>query len=138
MGKSVCSYSAIVGQEQVSISEKYLLVNVPLPPLTRVPCASPGQTIATDALTAVNGTMFVCGQDAYSYLPTNWSGSCYVAYVVPALEIVSEEHLKGNATIRSKRDLFHQNFQVATPTQTVFSAIIPNYGITVALDEIRD
>ena len=60
-----------------------------------------------------------------------WSGSCYVAYIVPALEIVSEEHLKSNATIRSKR-------AVATPTQRVFSAIIPHYGITVALDEIRD
>ena len=46
--------------------------------------------------------------------------------------------MKGNATIRSKRDLFHQNFQVATPTQRIFSAIIPHYGITVALDEIRD
>ena len=117
MGKSVCSYSAMVGQKQVSISEQNLLVNVPLPPLTRVPGASPGEMIATDALPAVNGTMFVCGQDAYSYLPPNWSGSCYVALVVPAFEIVSEEHLKGNATIRSKRDLFHQKFQVATPTQ---------------------
>ena len=131
VGKSVCSYSAIVGQKQVSISEKNLSVNVPLPPVTRVPGDSPGQTIATDALPAVNGTMFVCGQDAYSYLPPNWSGSCYVAYIVPALEIVSEEHLKSNATIRSKR-------AVATPTQRVFAAIIPNYGITVALDEIRD
>ena len=37
MGKSVCSYSAIVGQEEVSISEQNLLVNVPLPPLTCVP-----------------------------------------------------------------------------------------------------
>ncbi|CAL8255019.1 unnamed protein product [Boreogadus saida] len=43
---------AIVDQEQVSISEKHLLVNVPLPPLSRVPGASPGQTIATDALPA--------------------------------------------------------------------------------------
>ena len=64
--------------------------------------------------------MFVCGQNAYSYLPPYCRGSCYVAYVGPALDIVTLEHLKGNATIRSKRDLFHQNFPVATPTQSFF------------------
>jgi hypothetical protein len=57
---------------------------------------------------------------------------------VPYYTVPMEEHFKGYATNRSKRDLFHQNFQVATPTQRVFSAIIPHYGITVALDEIRD
>ena len=69
--------------------------------------------LQTDGGPAVNGTLFVCGWKG-SDLPPNGLGSWYVAYVVPALEIVSEEHLKGNATIRSKRDLFYQNFQVAT------------------------
>ena len=78
--------------------------------------------------------MFVCGQNAYSYLPPYCRGSCYVAYVGPALDIVTLEHLKGNATIRSKRDLFHQNFKVLLD----ITDIITKYGVTVVLDEIRD
>jgi hypothetical protein len=67
---------------------------------------------STDGLPAVYGTMFVCGQNAYSYLPLDCRGSCIVAFVVPALKV--------DATIRSKRNLVHQNFPVAAPTH--FSA----------------
>ncbi|XP_076132925.1 syncytin-1-like [Alosa pseudoharengus] len=83
----------------------------------------------------------VCGQYAYSYLPPNWQGSCYLAYVVPAVRIVEREHLVGESTSihpRTKRDAFGGHSIVATPTQRFFAALIPIYGLTVALDEIRD
>jgi hypothetical protein len=32
----------------------------------------------------------MCGGKAYHYLPTPWSGSCYAAYVVPAVQATLE------------------------------------------------
>ncbi|XP_041918935.1 endogenous retrovirus group PABLB member 1 Env polyprotein-like [Alosa sapidissima] len=121
VGRSICPYEVQVGQTEVSIEQS-------------------GEVV-TNALAPVRGSMFVCGQYAYSYLPPNWQGSCYLAYVVPAVRIVEREHLVGESTSihpRTKRDAFGGHSIVATPTQRFFAALIPTYGLTVALDEIRD
>ena len=38
---------------------------------------------------ASNGTYFVCGIRAYPWLPLNWTGSCYLAYVVPHMRLIT-------------------------------------------------
>ena len=135
MGNSTCTYTTDVGNPGIQIEQDGVTIEVPLP--TRV--AADHRIKDTDTMLALNGSMFVCGSTAYSYLPVSWSGSCYMAYVVPALGIEDEKHIKGDATgqSRSKRDLFGNNSPIATPTQRFFAAIIPGYGATVALDEIR-
>ncbi|XP_048114199.1 syncytin-A-like [Alosa alosa] len=141
VGQSICPYEVQVGQTELSIEQSGEVVLIPLPPMMRVPGGTPGSTVVTNALAPVRGSMFVCGQYAYSYLPPNWQGSCYLSYVVPAVRIVGREHLVGESTSihpRTKRDAFGGHSTVATPTQRFFAALIPTYGLTVALDEIRD
>ena len=44
---------------------------------------------ATDPLCAVNGSVFVCGNNmAYTYLPTNWTGLCVLATLLPDIDII--------------------------------------------------
>ena len=43
----------------------------------------PANPSLLDDMVAYNGTYFVCGDNAYPWLPWDWSGSCYLAYVVP-------------------------------------------------------
>src|SRR4029434_4993762 len=126
MGNHTCTYTTDVGNPGIQIEQDGITIEVPLP--TRV--AADHRIKDTDTMLAVNGSMFVCGSTAYSYLPVSWSSSCYMAYVVPALGIEDEKHIKGDATgqSRSKRDLFGNNSPIATPTQRFFAAIIPRYG----------
>ena len=39
--------------------------------------------IINNATIGPNGTYFICGSYAYSWLPKLWRGSCYLGYVVP-------------------------------------------------------
>lgn len=131
VGESQCSHYVTVGQEFVSVAVPHTVLHVPLPPVAKM------QNVTTDAMPALNGTMFVCGSTAYSFLPPAWHGSCYLAYVVPAVKIMTTNDLKNKISPRPKRDLFHSHEIVATPTQRFFSSLVPAYGMTVALDEIR-
>ncbi|KAL2102117.1 hypothetical protein ACEWY4_001285 [Coilia grayii] len=133
MGMSKCEYYVKVGQPSVTITWVGGQEILPLPP--RMKMFKVGN-VTSDARAAVNGTMFVCGKYAYPYLPPQWQGTCYLAYVIPAVRTVERQHLFKNH--RPKRDMFGNHLLVATPTQKFFSALIPTYGMTVALDEIRD
>ena len=118
LGQSICDFYVSTGQISTRITWHNNNETLILPNHVRA---------------AMNGTMFVCGKYAYTQLPEKWSGACYLAYVVPAMR-VTRSHPR---TRKAKRDLFHSKEVVASPTQRFFSAIIPNYGVTVALDEIR-
>lgn len=125
VGTSVCEFVVRVGQRKVDITWPGGSEMLPLPDWS------------TDGLAAYNGTMFVCGKFAYTFLPPSWQGTCYLAYVVPAVRMTKEPP-KVSVSSRPKRDLFGNHIAVATPTQRFFSAVVPTYGMTVALDEIRD
>ena len=124
MGHSGCEYEIAVGQQSINITWHDHVENISLPDSHQ----------ESDVKVAMNGTMFVCGKHAYSHLPQGWKGACYEAYVVPAMRIGGDVRIDHKA----KRDLFNSHEVVATPAQRFFAAIVPNYGVTVALDEIRE
>jgi len=78
---------------------------------------------------ALNNTYFVCGNRAYPWLPVNWSGSCFLSFILPHMRLLSEspfEHLK-----RDKRSF--------TATELFFMILNPHYGVgqtSVALIEL--
>uniref|UniRef100_W5NLV1 Uncharacterized protein n=1 Tax=Lepisosteus oculatus TaxID=7918 RepID=W5NLV1_LEPOC len=41
----------------------------------------------SEAWGAPNGAYFICGKRAYPWLPAQWSGSCYLGYVVPHIHV---------------------------------------------------
>jgi len=68
---------------------------------------------------ALNNTYFVCGNRAYPWLPVNWTGSCYLSFIVPHMRLLNMspfEHLK-----RGKRSF--------TLTELFFMILIPHYGV---------
>ena len=43
----------------------------------------------TSPLCAINGSVFLCGNNmAYTYLPTNWTGLCVLATLLPDIDII--------------------------------------------------
>ena len=85
-------------------------------------------------LPAPQGLYWVCNNSAYDFLPPKWTGKCALASVVPALRPAP----LGKLVIRraKRSDPLH------THTQTSWSrnlgALIPNYGVMAALDQVRD
>ena len=68
---------------------------------------------------ALNNTYFVCGNRAYPWLPVNWSGSCFLSFILPHMRLLSKspfQHLK-----RGKRSF--------TSTGLFFMILIPHYGV---------
>ena len=46
-------------------------------------------TNVTGPICAVNGSVFLCGNNmAYTYLPTNWTGLCVLATLLPDIDII--------------------------------------------------
>lgn len=123
MGQSVCDYYVTTEQRTVTIVWDNKTESVSLPEHYQ----------SSNKKTTMNGTMFVCGRRAFKFLPPDWKGSCYIAYIVPAMRL--EHNIKNIG--RSKRDLFGSHEVIASPGQRFFAAIMPFYGTTVALDEIR-
>jgi len=81
-------------------------------------------TLADD-FTAYNGTYFICGTKAYSWLPTNWIGSCYLGYVVPYMHhLPSLQHYPS----RVKRTI--------SGTERFFMMAFPLYGMGRAANEL--
>ena len=72
----------------------------------------------------------MCEGKAYYYLPTTWSGSCYAAYVVPAVRATTE-HPNHPFSHLYRRTI------VAGPVKQA-SASIPDYGMATVLDSIRE
>ncbi|XP_061565939.1 endogenous retrovirus group 3 member 1 Env polyprotein-like [Cololabis saira] len=77
------------------------------------------------------GVYWICGMKAYEYLPNDWSGICGLGHVVPAMRIVAVPQ-----KVRIvKRELYTHT---QTPWTRFFGALVPNYGVMAALDQIRD
>uniref|UniRef100_UPI00358EA2DE uncharacterized protein n=1 Tax=Myxine glutinosa TaxID=7769 RepID=UPI00358EA2DE len=115
VGKSVCRATLLADPRE---GKHMLLVNVtssPLHNLTHLQLAWEGvngtntiadrRTCMTTHLVAPHGTMFVCGNKAYPYLPDNWGGRCYLGSVFPEMEM--RQHLHNTpALIRTQRSTY--------------------------------
>ena len=55
------------------------------------------------ALVASQRTCFICGTNGYTWLPTNWSGTCYIAFLLPPTFTASPDFHKRHYSHRSKR-----------------------------------
>ena len=81
------------------------------------------------SVTAYNGTYFVCGNNAYPWLPWDWAGSCYLAYVVPYVHHYTD--LRDHPEIhllRAKRSV--------SETERFFMIAFPLYGTAKAAQEL--
>ncbi|XP_060677276.1 uncharacterized protein LOC132807014 [Hemiscyllium ocellatum] len=96
---------------------------------------------------ALNGTFWLCNHTAYEYLPIEFKGTCALIYYLPAFRLLNStpevnsewkkwHDLNSNYKphTRGQRDLFHQQ----SFWSRFFGALLPNYGVKQALDQIRD
>ena len=68
---------------------------------------------------ALNNTYFVCGNRSNQWLPVNWTGSCYLAYIIPHMRLLVNspfEHPRRGKWSFPSTELF-------------FMVLIPNYGV---------
>jgi len=84
----------------------------------------PWMTMA-EGFSAYNGTYFICGTKAYSWLPKNWTGSCYLGYVVPCMHHLLS--LKQHSP-RIRRSI--------SRTEEFFMIAFPQYGTGKAANEL--
>ena len=77
----------------------------------------------------------VCGGQAYTHLPANSHGTCYLAHVIPMIRRVNSSEIQAaysehrRKTSRKKRTL--------TWWQKVLGVIIPNYGVYNTQSELE-
>uniref|UniRef100_UPI00358F65F3 uncharacterized protein n=1 Tax=Myxine glutinosa TaxID=7769 RepID=UPI00358F65F3 len=123
MGTSVCKITLPADPGE---GKHRLLVNItssPLHNLTHLQLAWRGEngtntipgllTCMSTHLVAPHGTMFVCGNKAYPYLPDNWGGTCYLGSVFPEMEL--RQHLHGITTpIRTRRSTYWNDDDTTT------------------------
>ncbi|KAJ8402853.1 hypothetical protein AAFF_G00361670 [Aldrovandia affinis] len=75
-------------------------------------------TSFTSGMHTWNNTYYICGSNAYSCLPANWSGSCYLAYVTPVAKVLDD--ISPTSLKRSRRKI--------TETERFFAIAFPWYG----------
>uniref|UniRef100_UPI00398F07D9 endogenous retrovirus group PABLB member 1 Env polyprotein-like n=1 Tax=Pristiophorus japonicus TaxID=55135 RepID=UPI00398F07D9 len=80
-------------------------------------------------LTSYNCTYFICGHKAYPWLPANWTGSCYLGYVVPFIRSIKTLR-DAYGSHRFKRDLTWLN--------GIFKVMVPPYGIVSTEWQLRE
>lgn len=80
--------------------------------------------IINNGMIAPNGTYFICGSYAYSWLPKLWQGSCYLGYVVL--------HVRHSAN----SPFSHRHKRVIQETERFFAIAFPSYGISEIAREV--
>ncbi|XP_041856076.1 endogenous retrovirus group PABLB member 1 Env polyprotein-like isoform X1 [Melanotaenia boesemani] len=74
--------------------------------------------------------VWTCGRHSYIYLPVNWSGTCYLAYLLPD---VSAFTLTPNGTLRPFPEPFHHPHRVKrgifSPQMKGFMMALPWWGV---------
>lgn len=91
------------------------------------------QTLPEVYHTAV-GVYWICGNNAYSHLPSIWSGICALGHLVPAMRIVSS--LPDRIRYQRSTDLLGTHHQ--SMWKRALGALLPTYGVMSALDQIGD
>uniref|UniRef100_UPI00358FBE0B uncharacterized protein isoform X1 n=1 Tax=Myxine glutinosa TaxID=7769 RepID=UPI00358FBE0B len=101
MGESECAYTlpGKLGQGSSGITLRIVLQdkhNHNIAAITfsrgvsRINGVVKGLQCLSTHLVPPHGTMFICGDKAYPYLPNNWGGTCYLGSVLPDVEILDE------------------------------------------------
>uniref|UniRef100_UPI00358EF80D uncharacterized protein n=1 Tax=Myxine glutinosa TaxID=7769 RepID=UPI00358EF80D len=101
MGESECAYTlpGKLGQGSSGITLRIVLQdkrNHNITAITfsrgvsRINGVVKGLQCLSTHLVPPHGTMFICGDKAYPYLPNNWGGTCYLGSVLPDVEILDE------------------------------------------------
>uniref|UniRef100_A0A673N5W0 Uncharacterized protein n=1 Tax=Sinocyclocheilus rhinocerous TaxID=307959 RepID=A0A673N5W0_9TELE len=86
--------------------------------------------MTNETLIAPNGAHFVCGNKAYPFLPKGWRGRCYLAYLLPAMRVVSEDYVKQHLIMtHSKRSI--------SETEKWLGRFIPFLGVTDSQNELQ-
>lgn len=93
-------------------------------------CDKPFQITTNETLIAPNGTYFVCGNKAYPFLPKGWVGRCFLAYLLPAMRVVSEDYVKHHLIMtQTKRSI--------SETEKWLGRFIPFLGVTDLQRELQ-
>lgn len=84
---------------------------------------------------------FICGLNAYKWLPPNWSGSCYIGHIVPKVRIVLNNP---PGRVRNwKRSIGSSKIQDlpegwdVTEGDRLAMIILPQYGVARAVQMMR-
>ncbi|KAJ8007625.1 hypothetical protein DPEC_G00096120 [Dallia pectoralis] len=72
----------------------------------------------------------VCGDNAYSCIPPNAEGTCYMAYLVPLIRRVNQTEMGRLYQIP------HRARRTLTLSQRIFSVLFPGYGVYSSQQEI--
>uniref|UniRef100_A0AAY5L3L8 Envelope protein n=1 Tax=Esox lucius TaxID=8010 RepID=A0AAY5L3L8_ESOLU len=93
-------------------------------------CSTTTQTNFTTLGALPEQVYIVCGGKAYSCIPRDASGVCYMAYLVPLIRRADHREMAAlyQSQFRHKRTL--------TRTQRIFSVLIPGYGTYTSQEEI--
>ncbi|XP_038658848.1 endogenous retrovirus group PABLB member 1 Env polyprotein-like [Scyliorhinus canicula] len=78
-------------------------------------------------LSSYNDTYFVCGHKAYPWLPENWSGSCYMGFVVPGIAHYTD--LSNHPHARSTRSI--------VPWEAIATVLWPQFGSIRSLQKVN-
>ena len=91
---------------------------------------------------APSGTRWLCGTTAWPELPALFTGTCSLVYLYPAMRPAHRPSQSPLSLLSIESEEKHTNcIEQFTCKQTFWSwplgALIPNYGIMLALDQIR-
>ena len=89
------------------------------------------------SLKAPAGAYCICGRNAYQSLPFNWRGICSLGYMIPAMRISSTLPVLTHVRKTRYANLFHTHDR-SCRTCDFFRALLPQYGVMSALDQITD
>ena len=117
LGESTCRHYARHGNETVTIEGR---ING-----TTIPVKIEANNLV-EPQAPLNGTYFVCGYKAYSWLPVGWTGSCYLGFVLPRIRITDQSPFMPQT--RSKRGI--------SAVERFFMIAFPLYGAGKSAREI--
>ncbi|XP_078512350.1 uncharacterized protein LOC144772008 [Lissotriton helveticus] len=81
-------------------------------------------------LVASPNTYFICGTAAYTWLPRNWSGSCYLAFLLPpTYSTHAGYHLSMKGALRRlRRGVISAEDTAGQETEDFFKGFLPFWG----------
>ena len=92
-------------------------------------------TTASPPFIASPNTYFVCGHNAYVWLPYGWTGRCYIAFLLPPTYLAPSNY--DRIFHLHKREVVDQTDTVGEIAGDVFKGMLPFWGPMLNSREIR-
>ncbi|XP_034143304.1 syncytin-1-like [Esox lucius] len=126
VGRSYCNQTADLSIcDGTTIPECLMYANITLKNGTEsVFYANTLGNLITTGMIAPNGTHFICGPNAYPWLPPLWRGSCYLGYVIPHVRLSTDSPFKT------------RHSRAITETERFFAIAFPPYGTAMLAREV--